>query len=855
MVKLTDKQTFRNEDLVLKVSGHIAADAWDDTEYEQFLDALCSDRDYQKEAIRQSLRFLLGGRYQNLCALAKENFDNNEELQRRHGSFASMEAQLQFPGQLACSIDLATGTGKSYVLYGLAAIMLAHGAIDRVLVLCPSNTIEAGLLGKFRALAMDADLRDALPSHAKVRVPKIIDATQTIVEGAVCVENYHAILKHVRSSISDSLKGRGARCLVLSDEAHHVANEPKAKVSQWKTFLLDPDFGFRYHVGVSGTCYVGDDYFTDVVSRYSLRQAMEQNFVKRVEYVTDTPTMGDDEKWQLVHSKHEDIAKKLKKKGIKPLTIVVTRDISACTVAAEELQTFLVERMRLSKKAAEEQVLPVTSAAEHQPNLARLVTVDNPKSPVRWIVSVSMLSEGWDVKNVFQIYPHEERAFNSKLLIAQVLGRGLRRPDGWSGEPPMVSVFNHDAWSGRIRHLVDEVLEIEKRVSSEVFKSSRYHFELHTLDYERVPQVTESAKKGEYRLLEKGYVDLPTQVEDMDVVVEFERVFTSEKTRYQATVSFKTYSVDEVADHMYQRLRAHDEESRSLPDPEDHTNYAKKFPHERCVELVTESLRRANIESGRITEETRQKILQALGTLNRRTAKRVVYTLKPKVLKMLSTSYRQAESCGAAELRKKERVLFWTEDTSARLADPVRDFFSEVIDEDGEYSGASFKIEPPDFKTPVNLVIAEANPERKFVRALCDRKNARELDAWIKNTPQRFYAIEYAWKKGTYPKRGEFSPDFFIKVRDLICIVEVKDDTEARDPSLENRKKFEYASQHVRVLNEWLEREELAVRYQLNFLTPSDFSKFFQCLRDKELAGFKSELDIVLAEDGKALAR
>jgi len=50
---------------------------------------------------------------------------------------------------------------------------------------------------------------------------------------------------------------------------------------------------------------------------------------------------------------------------------------------------------------------------------------------VEWIVSVSMLNEGWDVKRVFQIVPHEEKAFNSKLLIAQVLGRGLRVPNGW----------------------------------------------------------------------------------------------------------------------------------------------------------------------------------------------------------------------------------------------------------------------------------------------------------------------------------------------------------------------------------------------------------------------------------------
>lgn len=852
MAKLTDKQTFRNEDLVLKVSGHISPETWDETEYDAFIDTLCGDREYQKDVLRVALRYLVGGRYPNLRELARDNFDNNEELQRRHGSFEAMEAQLQFPDQLACSIDLATGTGKSYVLYGLAAIMLAHGAVDRVLVLCPSNTIESGLLGKFRTLASDSDLRDALPKAAKVRVPRIIDATETIVEGAICVENYHAILKHVRSSISDSLKGRGERTLILSDEAHHIANEPKSKASQWKTFILDPDFGFRYHVGVSGTCYVGDDYFTDVLGRYSLRQAMEQNFVKRVEYVTDTPSIGVDEKWQLVLAKHDDLAKKLKKRNIKPLTIVVTKDVASCKAVAEELVEFLVERQGLKEADAEKHVLAVSSDPSHQPNLAKLAAVDSQTSPVRWIVSVSMLSEGWDVKNVFQIYPHEERAFNSKLLIAQVLGRGLRVPEGWQGEPPMVSVFNHDAWSGRIRHLVDEVLEIEKRISSEVLKLSPYHFELHTLDYEREPQVSESLKKGEYRLLEKGFVELPTQVENMDVAVEFERVLTSEKTKYQATVSYKTYSIDEVADHMYQRLRAHDEESQALPDTADHTSYATKFPHERCSEIIGESLRRAGIESGRVTEETRQKILQSLGTLKRRTALRVVYNLKPTILKTIKTEWRQAESCGAAELRKKERVMFWTEDTSATLPDPMREFFNDVIDEDGEFAGASFPQAPPDFKTPANLVIAEATPERKFVRNLCERKNAMAVDAWLKNTPQRFYWIEYAWKKGTYPKRGEFSPDFFVKVSNLMCIVEVKDDTEVSDPSLENRKKFEYALRHVEVLNEWLEREGHAVRYQLNFLTPSDFSKFFQRLRDQELKGFKSQLDIVLASDAKS---
>ena len=88
-----DKRTFRNEDLILKVTENIDPKKWDEGKYEAFLDELCGYREYQKEAIRTTLRFLLGGKYANLRALAKENFDDNTELQERYGSWAGMERQ------------------------------------------------------------------------------------------------------------------------------------------------------------------------------------------------------------------------------------------------------------------------------------------------------------------------------------------------------------------------------------------------------------------------------------------------------------------------------------------------------------------------------------------------------------------------------------------------------------------------------------------------------------------------------------------------------------------------------------------------------------------------------------------
>jgi len=108
-----DRRTFRNEDLVLKVSENIDPANWDESKYEAFLDELSGYREYQKDAIRTTLRHLLGGKYADLRGLAKDNFDQNTELQERYGSWVAIERQLQLPDQLSCSLDQATGSGKS----------------------------------------------------------------------------------------------------------------------------------------------------------------------------------------------------------------------------------------------------------------------------------------------------------------------------------------------------------------------------------------------------------------------------------------------------------------------------------------------------------------------------------------------------------------------------------------------------------------------------------------------------------------------------------------------------------------------------------------------------------------------
>jgi type III restriction enzyme len=396
---------------------------------------------------------------------------------------------------------------------------------------------------------------------------------------------------------------------------------------------------------------------------------------------------------------------------------------------------------------------------------------------------------------------------------------------------------------------VDEILEMENRLSSSVVVPSPYHFDLHNLDYTRETDTSHFTKKGEYRLLEEGFVELPDQVEVEDVTVAFEQAVTGDHTKFKTKIEHKTYSIDDVADEMYRRLQSIDEESKDAADPKDRTQYAKRFPFDRCLEIVKASAKRARIKTGRIAEENRQKVLQALGPLRRKLAKRVVYKLTPNALRTVNTNGRQDVSASAAEFRRGDRTIFFTPDCAKTIPDEQQDFFNSVIDPDGDFRAGSEKVfNSHDFKTPCNMAIADSTPERKFVRLLCERENCEAVDGWLKNSPQRFYAVEYAWKKGEHPKRGDFSPDFFIRKGRAVYVVEIKDDGEVDDPSPENQKKCEYARAHFDRLNEWLRREGIDATYQINFLTPKDFNKFFIKLRKDDAKGFRSELDVVLGQ-------
>jgi type III restriction enzyme len=860
-MKMQDIKIYKQKDLVLKVNQNYDPTKLDLDSWDLFLDKLCGDREYQKEAIKNAVIYLASGRYEKIEDLVEENYQNNSEIQIKYTSLEDYKKNLQLPNKLFANIDIATGGGKSYVIYGVAQIMLGLGLVDKVLVLCPSLTIESGLTEKFESLSGNAELKKTIPQNAKYKNPSIVDANVTVKNGDICVENIHAVYSTTGSSIEDSFKNQGERTLVLNDESHHIFNKISGNTAEakglkrWKEFLLNSDYNFKYILGFTGTAYHDNEYFNDIIYRYSLRKAIEDKIVKNIEYVQKDDSSGINEKFQKIYQNHQDNVRKYDK--IKPLSILITKDINKAKNLKDDLVDFLVKQEELSKEEVEKKVLIVTSHKDHKANLPKLKTVDEKNDPTKWIISVSMLTEGWDVKNVFQIVPWEDKAFNSKLLIAQVLGRGLRVPELYQNPQPKVIVFNHDSWSKNIKGLVDEVLEIETRINSQVLKEgerSKYNFEVYNIDYSKEQKEVPHTPKNEMTfdsLMENG-IPLESQSITIKKDTEFEEVSDFKTRSKEYKITYETYSVESIVDKIMDELQARFEEGKILNI--DVEQYSKEnLPKREVIEdLILKSMKKVGIkkEDGLI-QKNRSKILQSFGTLLRKASKTVVIEKKINDLEIISTRDLVSESLGIGNFRRDYSVFFTNNWKNEILNEDQKKVFEQIIEDESLPRKAIKEQNEFLFKTPVNLVFTNAKPERDFVEYLCKKEIAEKIENWIKSRDRGFYSIEYSWRKANHQKIGNFNPDFIIKTKkddiEYFIVVEIKAD---KDDSIENKAKYKYAKEHFERLNKKLEEKEINQKYIFHFLSPNGYATFFDYLKKGTLLEgqnkFRCELENLL---------
>lgn len=839
--------SYKESELVLKVSKNVNPKNWDEGFYQTFLDLIFKNRTYQKEATEITLRFMNSGEYNCVSDLAKENFEKNEVIRTRfNNNFDAFKNDLDLPNKLSATLDLATGTGKSYVMIAIALIMLASKKVTRVLVLVPSLTIESELTNKFKDILSDEQLIKTLGSDFKT--PELLNGDSTIVENSIAIENRDAIYKAQmdKNSITDSLSGHGETTLVLNDEAHHVYYSDN---NEWKKFITDKnDYGidFKYIVGLTGTPYKSrtkngssNEYLSDVIYRYSLRDAIEQGFVKDVEYISkeDMPRDKND-RWQVILNSHDSIAKKLENTlGEKPITIVITNTTAKSDSQAKAFKQFLKKSRNLSDNEIDNIVLSVHSKPSAASDRLKLKKVDQHNNPVEFIFSVAMLTEGWDVKRVFQIVPDEEKAFNSKLLIAQVLGRGLRVPNQWNSQwgIPTVTVFNHEKWAINVKSLVEDILEIRKTITTRVDPDSDFNFSMINIKYKSEPKITETMKMGSYSIWENG-VKLPTDSKIGKSTIETTNINQGAYKTSEIEYIHEITEVQDLAELLYNRFD-------DLEDSDFTSEYKNSWPVYRIQKMIEKSLSDSGNEY--ITKKIKNAFLSSMNTIFRDGSKSVTYTTVPDDFFDVYTNSISNETSDLSSFHKN-RTLFYSSDFESKILDDASlASFKELKDTSQGYKHIVVE-NKYNFKSPQLAISVVGNPEMEFMRHLIQPDVSNSIDAFIKSPDMNFYSFDYVWQKGSHQKDGSFNPDWFIKKGNLYIVVETKDDSQIFDPDTENIGKNKAALEHFKMLNHHLKESGSDVRYKFTFLTPKNYSVFFEKLKNNNISKFASELDVEL---------
>ena len=240
--------------------------------------------------------------------------------------------------------------------------------------------------------------------------------------------------------------------VVINDEAHHVHDEKLA----WSQSLLAVHealpSGVAAWLDFSATPKDQNGmYFPWTVVDYPLAQAVEDRIVKAPLIVT----MGADKKQPPEDPDHvtkENVAEKYsywlqaaatrwkahwqvykRKLGIRPVLFIMAEQNNY----ADALGEYLRGAREFGFKRSEVLVIHTDKAGEitkKDLEAARQVArdIDSAKSRIKVIVSVMMLREGWDVRNVSVVLGLRPFTAKAEILPEQVIGRGLRLMAGVS---------------------------------------------------------------------------------------------------------------------------------------------------------------------------------------------------------------------------------------------------------------------------------------------------------------------------------------------------------------------------------------------------------------------------------------
>ena len=199
----------------------------------------------------------------------------------------------------------------------------------------------------------------------------------------------------------------------------------------------------------------------DAASRAKLAERQSAKFTEKYGDYLDLGVI----EWRKAYAEHE-------KMGKKAILFVMTDDTRNCDDVAAYLEgmnpdldgAVLVIHTKKNGEISE----AASSKAKQELELLRKQAkdIDDPESPYKAIVSVMVLKEGWDVRNVTTIVGLRAYSAKSNILPEQTLGRGLRRMYPGDVEE-YVSVVGTDAFMEFVESIQAEGVELERKPMGE----------------------------------------------------------------------------------------------------------------------------------------------------------------------------------------------------------------------------------------------------------------------------------------------------------------------------------------------------------------------------------------------------
>ena len=276
--------------------------------------------------------------------------------------------------------------------------------------------------------------------------------------------------------------------MILNDEAHHIHDPRLAwfkSIDDINNRLKLKDSALSLQIDTTATPkHRNGAIFVQTVADYPLVEAISQNVVKHpvlpdapsraklverqsakfTERYADYLHLGVIE-WRKAYEEHQKADKKA-------ILFVMTDDTRNCDDVARYLEdsyqdlkdAVLVIHTKNNGEISESKS---GKAKEELDKLRQQANdIDGWDSPYKAIVSVMMLTEGWDVRNVTTIVGLRAYSAKSNILPEQTLGRGLRKmyPGGLE---EYVSVIGTNAFMDFVESIQAEGVVLEKKPMGE----------------------------------------------------------------------------------------------------------------------------------------------------------------------------------------------------------------------------------------------------------------------------------------------------------------------------------------------------------------------------------------------------